>query len=297
MNGQRSEGGYLLVVAAVIIVVAATMAAAMLTLNSGSAQGGAVQVLGTQALFASESGLESGQRRLAQNVDWYRAATDPFDSVTSTVASGSYTVFVNVPATALRTLAPASGNFTMNVFGGGTANRWPATGTLLIDDFTGDPEFVSYTATSATTFSVTGRNATIGTVQGALAAHSRGDSVYPVATLGAALVANCTTVPNPFTISNNSKFLDYGTITVFHDNAGTIVGEQLTYSGYTVSGGTRTLIGVQRCQNGTVAIVASSGDPVTPLVSDVGANDFEVLAIASGSVGTAMRREYKVVQR
>ena|SRR5215831_1348543 len=294
--GARRERGYLLLVAAVIIVVAASMAGVIVTLNSGSAQGGGVHVQATQALFVTESGLEFEQRRLAQNVDWYRASTDPFDTTTNSVGAGSYSVSVNVPATELRTLM-TTGSMTANVFGGGASNRWPASGTLLIDDFSGDPEFVTYSATSATGFTLTGRNATIGSVQGALSAHTRGDTVYPVTTLGVALLANCATIPNPLTLANNTKFLDYGTVTVFHNNAGVVISEQLTYSGYTVSGGTRTLLGVQRCQNGTTAVAAAIGDPVTPLSSNVGTNDFEVLVNVAGSVNSAQRREYKVVQR
>ena len=52
-------------------------------------------------------------------------------------------------------------------------------------------------------------------------------------------VAACATIPSPFTIVNNSKFLDAGTITVIHNNAGTIVTEQITYVYSTVSGTTR----------------------------------------------------------
>jgi hypothetical protein len=292
----RRQRGYLLLIAAVIIMVAAAMAGVIVTLSSGSAQGGGAHVQSTQAFFVSESGLEFEQRRLAQNVDWYRSSTDPFDASTNSAGPGSYTVSVNLPATELRTLM-TTGSMTSNVFGGGTANRWPSSGTLLIDDFTGDPEFVTYSATGATTFTLTGRNVTVGTVQGALSTHSRGDPVYPVTTLGVALVANCATVPSPFTVANIVKLLDYGTITVFHDNAGTVVSEQLSYAGYSVAGGTRTLLGVQRCQNGTVAIAASSGDPVTPLVTNVGNNDFEVLVNASAGVNSTQRREYKVVQR
>ncbi len=298
MNARRSQGGYLLIIAAVIIMVAATMAGVMLTLNAGSNSGGGAHVLSTQAMFLAESGLDEAQRRLARNVDWYRASTDPFDVATVTAGQGTYSIYINVPATEVRTqLIANAGALTLNVFGGGAANRWPATGTLLIDDFTGDPEFVTYSSTTGTSFTLSARDVTVGTVSGALAAHPRGDSVFPVTTLGVALVANCATVPSPFTIANHSKFLDYGTITVFHDTAGTVTSEQISYSGYTVSGGTRTLLGVVRCVNGTAATVASINDPVAPMVTNVGVIDFEAIAFSTGAVSPAQRREYKVVQR
>jgi hypothetical protein len=272
------------------------MAAVMVTLNAGSNSGGSAHVLSTQALYLAESGLDDEQRRLARNVDWYRSASDPFDLATVSVAQGNYTVSANVPATEMRTQLTIGGT-TLNVFGGGTANRWPASGTLLIDDFTGDPEFVSYSSTAAASFTLSARNRTVGTVSGTLVAHSRGDSVFPVTTLSVALTANCTTIPSPFTIANHSKLLDYGTLTIFHDAGGTVVSEQVTYSDYSVSGATRTLLGVQRCQNGTVPIAASIGDPVAPMVSNVGTNDFEAIVFSTGIVGAAQRREFKIVQR
>jgi len=298
MTMRRAQGGYLLVVAAVIIMVAAVMAGVMVTMNVSSGRGGAAHAQSTQALYVAESGLEYAQRRLAQNVDWYRSATDPFDSAINAVGAGAYTVAVNLPATAVRTRLTTLA-MTVNVFGGGAANRWPAAGILLIDDFGGAPEFVRYTSTTATSFTLSARDILVGTVQGSLGDHIRGDSVYPVTTLSVALVASCATVPNPFTIANNSKLLDAGTITVFHDNAGVIVAEQISYSGYTVAGGTRTLLGVQRCQNTLVPtpILASIGDPVAPLVSDTGTADFEVLINSTGNVDTTQRREYKIVQR
>lgn len=300
MRSVKSQAGFLLIVAVVLIMVVALMATAMLTLTAGSGQSGGVHVLSTQALYVAETGLEYEQRRLAQNVDWYRATTDPFDQATRSAGQGSFTVLVNLPATELsRRMTTAAAPLTITVFGGGAANRWPATGTLLIDDFTGTPEFVTYSSTTATTFVVNARNAAVNAVQGTLTTHSRGDVVYPVATLSVALVANCATIPTPFNISNNSKFLDAGTITVFHDNAGTIVSEQITYTGSTIVGATRTLLGVQRCQNDLtpVAIVAAAGDPVAPMVANVGTESFEVYVSSSATVGNAARTWRKTVQR
>jgi hypothetical protein len=292
------QRGFALIVAIVLIVVGAILASAMAFMVSSSGSTASDNLQSGQGLFLAESGIEYESRRMAQNVDWYRASADPFDSSTQNFGQGSFTVSVNLPATELsRRMTTAAAPLTINVFAGGNANRWLAAGTLLIDDFSGTPEFVTYNPTTATTFTVTTRNVTVGTVIGSLAAHSRRDPVYPVTTLGVALVAVCATVPNPFTIAANSKFLSAGTITVFHNNGVTIDQEQITYAGTSTVGATTTLLGVQRCQNGTAGFLASIGDPVAPLVSNVGTNDFEIGVSSTGTVGSAQRQAFKAVQR
>ncbi len=327
MTLPRPQRGFLLIVAVVIILVAAIMAVVMATFTAGSGQGGAANVLSTQAMYVAESGLEFEQRRLAQNVDWYRMSSDPFDNATNNVGQGSYTEFVNLPATEV-TKETTTGATTINVFAAAGA-RWSATGRLLVIndgfDFSAsggytDPggpgnnsfELMSYTGTTAISFAVgaAGRNVSVGSVRGGAAASSfsRGDFVYPVALLGVGLSgASCATIPSPFTINNdNGKFLDRGTLTIFHQttpgDASTTTAEQITYSDSTVSGTVRTLLGVQRCQNGTSPILAAINDPVAPVVAGVsppGVNnyDFEAAISATGTVGSAQRVVFKTVQR
>ncbi len=300
-----NQRGFLLITAVILIVTVALLATVITFLSTGNVLTSANHANSAKALFLAESGTEYEQRRLAQNVDWYRATTDPFDSATRNLGEGSFTVSVNLPATELSKRITGTGAVTANVFAGGTTNaRWLATGTLMIDeDFTSQAEFATYNSTNATSFSITARNQSINGVLNSTApagtglAHARGDRIYPVTTLGVALTNVCTTIPNPFTITDNSKFLGAGTITVFHNNAGTVVAEQISYSGYTISGATRTLLGVQRCQNSTTAITASVGDPVASMVANVGTVDFEVDIISLGTVNGAQRIARNTVQR
>ncbi len=313
------QRGFLMITSVVLIVVAALLLTVMVFFGVADNESSVRHSQSGQALFVGESGTEYEQRQLARNVDWYRATTDPFDNTPNTFGQGSYTVFANLPATELRMRLTAAGT-TANVFAGGTVNRWPASGTLMIDDNITDAsngaEFVTYTSTTATTFTITARNKSVNGVvnpigAGTGLAHPRGTNVYPVTTLLVALANNCATIPNPFTITANTKFLDLGIITVLHNNAGTITSEQISYSSYTDSGATRTLSGVQRCQNqasspGT-AITASVGDPVLPMAvasgnSDNGGAvptsfDYEVEVTSTGNVSSAQRVERKTVQR
>ncbi len=308
MNSISRQRGFLLVTAVVLIVIVAVILTVMLFLGATGNDSSVVHSQSGQALFVAESGLEYERRRLAQNVDWYRATTDPFDGVTNNFGQGSFTVATSLSATELRTRMNAgSGAITANVFAGGTGNRWPATGTLMIDEDMngGAAEFVTYSSTNANTFSVTARNQSVNGVlnltspAGTGLAHVRGDRVYPVTTLGAALSnTSCQAIPNPFTVADNSKLLATGTITVFHYNGATIDTEQISYSGYTVSGGTRTLLGVQRCQNGTTQITASAGDPVVSFVANTGGvDDFEVEVVSTGNVSSTQRVLHKTVRR
>jgi type II secretory pathway pseudopilin PulG len=308
---RRAQGGFLLIAAVIIIAVVGSMAAAMVTLTSGSGQAGGEKLKATQALYLAESGLEYQQRRLAQNVDWYRASTDPFDLSTQNVGPGSFSTSVNLPATLVRTRMTA-GASTANVFCGGTTNRWQTSGTLLLDgDFSGQAEFVTYSSTNATSFTITARNAAVNTVRNFSApagtgfVQERGTNVYPVATVSGASVplpiaANCTALAN-LQLAANSKFLAVGTITVFHNNAGTVVSEQMTYSDASTVSGTTTLRSVQRCQNGTSAVVVAAGNPVAPLVQGLGvsasAPDFEAQINVTGSVENGRRMLTKLVRR
>src|SRR5437879_13209501 len=122
----------------VLLVVASILAATMAFMVATSGSSASDNLRSAQALFLADSGLEYEQRQLAQNVDWYRATSDPFDVPPSpiNVGQGSFPVVVNLPATELRTrLNAGSGAATATVFAGGSGTRWPAhRGTLSIRD-------------------------------------------------------------------------------------------------------------------------------------------------------------------
>ncbi len=304
------QRGFLLVAAIVLIVVLAFFGVAVTYMFVGDATGSTGHLSSAQALFIAESGIEFEQRSLAQNVDWYRSTSDPTATTTNNVGQGSFSVFHNLPATELTKRMNAGSAADINVF---TTLRFatpfpPATPSLWLlidDDPAGNGEFVSYTGTTATTFTGVTRYATVGTVTStAGTAHNRGDNVYPVTTLGVALTGgagNCPTVPNPFTITYHPKFLSAGTITVFHFNGVSIDHEEITYSSATANAAhtTITLSGVQRCQNTLTptAIAAAVGDPVAPIVANVGDKDFEAEIVSIGTANGAQRQEYKTVQR
>jgi len=309
MGRRKHQRGFLLIVAIVLLVVASVLAATMAFMVATSGSSASDNLKSGQALFLAESGLEYEQRQLAQNVDWYRATTDPFDVTTRNLGQGSFTISVNVPVTELRTnmsAVPAP----INVF---TTNLFPSpSGTLLIDDDftagTGTAEFVTYNAVSVSspyTFTVNNRNRSINGVSGpsGAVAHTRGTNVYPVATLNSASPAlplatgACASLPTltSLTIVANSKFPSIGTITLYH-TSGTNA-EQISYSASTTFGGLTTLTGLTRCANGTTAIAAAANDPVVSMVANAGTNDFEVLISSTGNVGSAQRREFKTVQR
>ena len=309
MDRRRHQRGFLLIVAIVLLVVASILAATMAFMVATSGSSASDNLKSGQALFLAESGLEYEQRQLAQNVDWYRATTDPFDVTTRNLGQGSFTISVNVPVTELRTnmsAVPAP----INVF---TTNLFPSpSGTLLIDDdftaLTGTAEFVTYNAVSVSspyTFTINNRDRSINGVSGpsGAVAHTRGTNVYPVTTLNSALPAlplatgACASLPTltSLTIVANSKFPSIGTITLYH-TSGTNA-EQISYAASTTSGGLTTLTGLTRCANGTTAIAAAANDPVVSMVANAGTNDFEVLIGSTGNVGSARRREFKTVQR
>ena len=310
MDRRKRQRGMLLVAAIVLLVVVSALVAAIAFVTATSGSSATDNLQSGQALFLAESGLEYEQRQLAQNVDWYRATTDPFDVVTNRpLGQGSFTISVNVPATELRTNMSAV-PVPINVF---TTNLFPSpSGTLLIDDDftagTGTAEFVTYNAVSAGspyTFTIINRNVSINGVSGpsGAVAHTRGTNVYPVTTLSSALPAlplatgACASLPalTSLTIVANSKFPSIGTITLYH-TSGTNA-EQISYAASTTSGGLATLTGLTRCANGTTAIAAAANDPVVSMVANMGTDDFEVLISSTGNVGSAQRREFKTVQR
>ena len=112
--------------------------------------------------------------------------------------------------------------------------------------------------------------------------------MYPVTTLSTALPANCTTVAS-INLAAHPKFLGAGTID--------IEGEELLYSGSSTSGGTLTVTGVLRCQNGTLAAAHAAGAFVTPMLVDGTPVDYEAEVISTGTLGNSQRFSRRSVQR
>jgi hypothetical protein len=182
-----------------------------------------------------------------------------------------------------------------------TVDRFPTAGPLLalqLDDDLVSGEFVTYTGTTASSPACNNLPAFTGVARGVLIAgignstpiqHTRGDRAYPVTTLAVANLPNSTSAPTSFQIVAHSKFLDMGTLD--------IEGEEILYTGATVSGGNLVLTGVRRCQNLTICAAHNVGVPVTPILVDGAFPDLEAEISSTGSVGGTVRAERKIVQR
>ena len=184
-----------------------------------------------------------------------------------------------------------------------TIDRFPASGKIQIDDdLSGSGEFVSYGAVSASSatcgnrpaFTGIARGVPVGTVLSTAAPHARGGIVYPVAQLITALTSTaCTTIPNPFQITDNSKFLSAGTIVLDDGPGGNH--EEIVYTGSSRSAGVMTLTGVSRCRDTGGAgpgVTWAANQPVTALL------DGSVTEIVSvGTAGPANRTMRETVQR
>jgi hypothetical protein len=281
------QGGYLLVVAVVLIVLVAAMSVAVSGWLAANVSTSVNNFGSMQALYQAESGIEYGQRHLAVNLDWYRSDTDPISLPPQSLATGGFAASLYLPATMLRTRIPtATSTAAIRVY---STARFPPSGYLQIKDEIGvDAEFVSYSGISADTFTGIARNQSIGGVSGSPSPHERGSRVYPVTQLRTALAANCAALAS-IDVDAHSKFLGGGTID--------IEGEELRYTSSRTSGGTLTLTGVERCQNGTSAAVHAIGAPVTPLRVDGTDVDFEAEIVATGTVGADQRISRRTVQR
>ena len=77
------QRGYLLIVAVFLVVVIAAFVVALGSMASSDVKSSANTLGSMQAFYLAESGLEYEQRRWAQNLDWYRSATDPNPSPAS----------------------------------------------------------------------------------------------------------------------------------------------------------------------------------------------------------------------
>ncbi|TAK07765.1 MAG: hypothetical protein EPO39_05840 [Candidatus Manganitrophaceae bacterium] len=286
-----NQRGASLIIAIALLLVMGIISAAFVSMVNTETFISMNQSGGQQTFFIAEGGVEFGQRSLAQNLDWYRSAVDPILIPATNLGAGSFSANINLPATMLRSQVPSGTLGTIRVY---TTDRFPANGNLQIeDDITGGGEFVTYNGTGPTTFTITARGVSIGGISNGTSPHSRGDVVYPVTTLSVALVNSCT-APASFTIATHPKFLGAGTVD--------IEGEEISYTGSTTAGGTTTLTGVTRCQNGTASAAHNLGRPVTPMLVDTTSPDFEAEVISTGTVGlpitgNAARVVRKTVQR
>ncbi|MEW6684082.1 MAG: hypothetical protein AB1451_14380 [Nitrospirota bacterium] len=294
----HDERGASLVAAIFLLVVVAFLGTTVVSLMSTQTMTSFGETQSTQALYVAEGGSEFTQRALAQNLNWYRSATDPIVTPATALGAGTFAVNTNLPATLLRRrVTPAS--LDISVF---TTARFPGTGYIQLgDDITTNAEFVRYTGTTATTFTGLTRDDTIGGVNGgAVGTFLRGTRVYPVTTLAANLApvaAACTPTPSAATIQINphSKFLAAGTIVVET--------EEITYTGSSTAGGVTTLTGIVRCVNSqSSGTPHGPGYPVTTLLVDGVTPDYQTFLSSTGAVGgaplgSATRVVQKTVQR
>ncbi|HKB63416.1 MAG TPA: hypothetical protein VKD03_11140 [Burkholderiales bacterium] len=316
MDRRRHQRGFLLIAAIVLLVVASALAVTIALIAGTSAGSAADNLQSGQALFLAESGMEYERRCLAQNLDWYQSTTDPIApnatgtcataTTTQTLGSGTFTAYANVPATMLRKRIPD--NTSTADICAYTIDRFPASGKIQIDDdIAVSGEFVRYGAvnpSSATcgnrpAFTGIVRGDSVGTVLSTAAAHARGSNVYPVTQLITALTSTaCTTIPNPFQITDNSKFLSAGTI-VLDDGPG-LNHEEIAYTGSSRSAGVMTLTGVSRCQDtGGVGpgVTWAAGQPVTALLEGSLTASDEAEIVSAGATGAANRTIHETVQR
>lgn len=281
----KTERGMALVAAVFLIVVIAFFGLMMVSLVSTQSFSSMNEVQSDRAYFLAEGGAEFAQFSLAQNLDWYRSTVDPILIPATNLGAGAFNVNMNLPATMLRRRIPdGTSTGAITVY---TTDRFPTSGILQIEDDITTGEFISYTGISGNTF--TGIVRGVGGVAGP---HDRADRVYPVTTLSAGLPNNCAP-PSSIVLAAHPKFLGAGTID--------IEGEEISYAGSSTAGGILTLTGISRCQNGTGSANHGVGVPVTPILVDGGAPDFEAELISTGAVslvsGNAVRVVRKTVER
>ena len=302
----KHQRGFLLVVAIVLLVVGSMLAASVAYMVATSGGSATDNLQSGQALFLAGSGGEFEARRMAQNLDWYRSTTDPFDLTTQNFGQGSFTVQTNLPATLLRARAN-SGDATITVY---ATNRFPNFNAAasppttcnpcylqLDDDITGSAEYVRYTGIAGNTFTGLTRNVTIGTTPahtGTAGARDRSTTVYPVTTLSVALPANCA-APANVQIVAHPKFLGAGTLD--------IEGEEISYKNSSSSGGVMTLTGITRCLDdvtgppGNTPASHAALAPVTPVLIGDFSKDYEAQLVSTGTVGSTQRTTNRVLTR
>lgn len=287
MRAGGRERGFLAIVAMLLLVVVVALIVIMGYLLANSTLAAATRGGSMRAFFIAEGGLEVDQRRWAQNLEWYRSATDPDPAapVPQALGGGSFTVSANLPATLVRTRLVVGGA-TLNVY---TTDRFPASGILQInDDLAGGGELVRYTGVTPTSFTGLARAQSVGTVTSVAAAHARSSPVYPVTVLRTAMAASCTPMAS-IQVDAHGKFLLGGTLA--------IEGEEVGYTGSTTTGGTMTLTGITRCLGGTGPLAHAIGQPVTPVLSTGASASAQVEIAATGVLGANVRYARRTVAR
>ena len=286
----RPQRGFMMIVVLIMIVVLVFLAIAVSYQLATSTLASGNHVGSMQAFFEAESGLEFEQRRWAQNLDWYRTATDPSPLVAApqTLATGTFAVNGNLPASMLKS-GLSAGGATVNAL---TTNRFPTSGILQIeDDVSVTAEFVRYSGVSGSTFTGVTRAQTVGTVSSVAGVHKRSDRIYPVSILRTGLVANCTALAS-IQVDANSKFLSAATLD--------IEGEEIGYTSSSTNGATTTLNGITRCLDAATVLTPAShavGQPVTPVLVGGYSADFQVEILATGTQGSNIRYARKTIQR
>ena len=303
MGYGKHQRGFLMIVTIVLLVVAAMLAVTMGFMVATSGSSASDNLQSGQALFLADSGIEYEARRMAQNIDWYRSSTDPTTtSGPQSLGAGMFATSSSLPATLLRRRA-AAGSVTICAY---TVDRFPSTGTIQIgDDISTGAEFVTYTGTTSSSaacnnlpaFTGAGRGAAVGGIGLAASDHLRGDTVYPVTTLLDNLATSATcAAPTQLRITDHPKFLSNGTISL---NDGVANSEDIFYANSSRAGGVMTLTGLSRLLGTNCPAWAATAPVTTQLINSSGgsANDYEVQAIATGTVGNAQRTTNKVLQR
>jgi hypothetical protein len=283
----RVQAGFLTIVALVLMIVLVSMAIALGYLVAGGAFATANRVGAMQALFLAESGLEAEQRRWAQNLNWYRSASDPNPAAPAAQAlgNGTFTVSANLPATLLRAQLSAAGN-TINAY---TTNRFPASGILQIDDdLASGGELVRYTGIAGNTFTGVTRAQGVGTVTSLAGAHQRSSAVYPVTILRTAMAASCAPLA-AIQVDAHGKFLGAGTLD--------IEGEEVRYGGSSTTGGTTTLTGITRCLGAVTSVSHAIGQPVTPVLQGGDSASYQVELVATGTAVNSTRYARRTIVR
>ena len=290
----------------VLLVLATALAATLGLITSTSSTAASDNLRAGQAIFIAESGLEYEARRMAQNVDWYRSSTDPTPSSGAiSLGTGTFTTSSTLSGTKLRRRLLSGTATAVCVY---TVNRFPSSGTIQIDDDIGTGgEFVTYAGTTSSLAACGNLPAFTGLTRGVVIAgtgavaanHFRDDIAYPVTTTLDALSASATCVaPAQLRITDNTKFLDVGTISL--DDGGTPgQAEDISYKSSSRSGGIMTLKGLTRLL-GAGCFAWNVGVPArTQLASSTGgsSNDYEALATSAGVVGSAQRSSDRVLQR
>lgn len=305
MSRRVRQGGVMLIAAIVLLVVVALLAASISMIVGTSDTAATDNLSAGQALFLAESGQEYEARRMAQNVDWYRSSTDPTTSSGAiSFGAGTFATSSKLSATRLRRRLPLATTSAVCVY---SVDRFPASGTIQIDDDIGaGAEFVQYTGTTTSLAACGNLPAFTGLTRGKVIAgtgpstaldHFRDDIAYPVTTTLDALTNNCA-LPAQLRITDNTKFLDVGTISL--DDGGTPgQAEDISYTSSTRSGGIMTLTGLTRLL-GAGCFSWIVGVPVrAQLANSTGGspNDFEALASSTGSAGNAQRASSRVLHR